>query len=110
MNWLKRKIVKWLLPSGIIVRLRGRKRLIGGISLILWALIYALPEFCLAEACTQATDISRQVQDLLLSYDLKLDEVLLKGGSGLTVVGLIDRVLKYKPSDTAQKVAKKVKL
>jgi hypothetical protein len=76
--------------SGIVKFLEGKKTWLGMISLVLWAMIYAIP--VIHPQWAFVADWARNIQHLLASIGLPLDDGLLTGGMGLTIIGLLDKV------------------
>lgn len=95
---IRETIIKWLIPSEWIKWLKGRKRLLGLISLALWAVIYAVPQ--VYPDLAYLAPIALKVQEFLVGLGLQLNQELLVGGAAVTVIGLVDWVVKHLISDT----------
>lgn len=111
---IKNKIFGWLFPSKWIEALQGKKRILGALSLTLWAILFAIPQFCVAEGCIMLGEYTKQAHDILSAAGIELDDTLFNAGAGLTVIGLIDRILGYWVTDKTkaglEKIEKVIKL
>lgn len=72
---------------------RGKKTVLGAISLLLWVAIYAIP--AVKPELAYVADAGKLVKEFLEGAGLSLDKELLGAGLGLTVVGLVDKVRRY---------------
>ena len=89
------RVLKWLIPSKWVEWLNGRKRILGLISLALWAIIYVVPAVCTTSVCSILATVGVQVHAFLVSLGIDLDSTLLDVGTGLTVIGLIDWIVDH---------------
>jgi hypothetical protein len=103
---LKTKILALLLPSNVIEGLKGKKRLIGIIALLLYVAIYVVPT--LFPNLAYIVPIAQKIVDLFTQLGIPLDDTLINAGAGLTVIGLIDWVAKHILSDGLINVLKKL--
>lgn len=71
----------------------GKKSVMGGISLALWVVIYAVP--AVRPDLAYLSALGLQAQEFLQSAGLPLDTELLASGVTLTVIGLADKVRRY---------------
>ena len=76
--------------SAIVKFLEGKKTWLGMISLVLWAMIYAVP--VIHPQWAFVADWARNIQHRLSSIGLPLDDGLLTGGMSLTLIGLLDKL------------------
>lgn len=91
MNWLKTLVVEKLL-GGVVDWLNGKKTAIGALTLLVWTWAYVVPVLY-----PGAAGIIPFVQTIVdaLSHAGVLDQELLAAGTGLTVVGLVHKAVKY---------------
>ena len=94
---IKSTLIKWLLLSEWMEWLKGKKRILGVVSLLLYAAIYVVPELWpeLAYISPIAANIAKQ----LASLGIPLDTTLSGAGIGLTVLGFLDWIAKHIISD-----------
>lgn len=86
------------LADGLIEKLKGKKTLLGLIALVLWFLIYGVPIYF--PQYVWLADIALKIQAYLQSAGIILDDSLLTGGAGVTVIGLIDKIRRiFYPDD-----------
>jgi len=93
MSWLKDKITSLVvdnLVGKVAAWLTGKKTIIGAISLLLWAVIYASP--IVFPQYGWIVPLATHVRDALQSAGVNLDTSLFSTGVGFTVVGLIDKL------------------
>ena len=99
---IKDKIRNWLFGKYLVQvqeYLKGKKTLIGAISLLLWVCIYAIPAF--TPQYSFLTVAATQIRDALTSSGIVLDNSLFNTGVGFTVVGLIGKIISFfKKEDT----------
>lgn len=97
MSWISDKLNKFILER-VVNRaanwLKGKKTVIGAISLLLWAVIYAAP--IVFPQYAFIVPIAEQVRDALKAAGVDLDGSLFSAGVGFTVVGLIDKLRKLR--------------
>jgi hypothetical protein len=98
---IRTKLASWFVPSNWVEWLKTKKRLVGGVSLLVWVLLYAIP--VLNPAWTTAAEIGRQLAALFNYLGIPLDATLLEGGAGLTVIGWVDWLLDYAPTNLTKK-------
>lgn len=106
MNRLKAFLVKSLIPSNWIDWLLGRKRVLGVISLALWAAIYGVPAVYPEMGWMAETGL--KMQGALEALGANFEGSLVTAGAGLTVVGLVDWILDHMPSRILSGALKKV--
>ena len=94
---MRKLILKYLLPSEWVEALKGNKRLLGVISLLLWIAIYAVPT--VKPEWAIVAEYARRVQDFLSGIGISLDNELLVAGAGLTLIGAIDWIYDHVISD-----------
>ena len=95
------KLASWFIPSNWIDKLKTNKRLVGGLSFFIWALLYAPsvnPEWAAAAQAGKA------LMDLFQHIGINLDATLFDAGAGFTLVGWLDWLLNYGPSNVTKKV------
>jgi hypothetical protein len=107
---LKNKLIAKMIPSNLLEWLKGKKSLIGGISLALWFVAYGLPLFCANPICLTIGEYSIQLRQILESSGIPIDSALFDAGAGLTVYGLLDKISKYFITDKVIEGLKTVKL
>lgn len=101
---MRNLILKYLLPSNWIEWLKGNKRVLGVISLVLWICIYAIP--AVKPEWAFVAGYATQLQDLLASLGIVLDNELLLAGSALTLIGAIDWIYDHVISDVLIRLLK----
>lgn len=74
----------------LIKLLKGKKTVIGAISMLLWLVVYGVPVFF--PQYSFLVEIALKIQAFLLSYGIELDSELLGAGAGITVIGLLDKL------------------
>jgi len=97
-DWLKEKAIGLLIPTNWIEWLKGKKTVLGAISFLLWFLIYALP--AVRPDLIEVAALARQLQVYLAGLGIDINGFI-EAGAGLTVVGLLDKLLAYLPSKAA---------
>lgn len=97
-TWLKEKTIGLLIPTNWVEWLKGKKTVLGAISLVLWALIYALP--AIRPDLAEVAQLALKLQAYLTAAGLDVN-TFLGAGTGLTVIGLLDKLLAHLPSKAA---------
>jgi len=108
MNAIKTMLLKLITPSGWVDALKGKKRLLGVVALILWVVIYLVPQ--VAPQYAWLANVGIQAQQVLYSLGINLDSTLLDGGAAITVIGLIDWLFKHVISDAVSKALKAIRI
>lgn len=103
---MKKLLLKYLLPSNWIEALKGNKRLLGVLSLVLWVCIYAIP--AVKPEWAFIAGYATQIQEFLASLGIALNNELLVAGATLTVVGAVDWLYDHVISDLLVKVLKAI--
>lgn len=91
---IKDRIRNWLFGKYLVQiqeYLKGKKTLIGAISLLLWVCIYAVPAF--TPQYSFLTVAATQIRDALNSSGIVLDNSLFNTGVGFTVIGLLGKIM-----------------
>ena len=103
---LKSWALRMLLPSNWVEWLKGKKRLLGVLSLVIWFCLYAAPTI-FPQAQVLLGPI-QAIRNFLAAAGIQLDASLFNAGAGLTVVGLCDWVAKHIISDAIASLLKKL--
>lgn len=74
----------------LIELLKGKKTIIGAVSMLLWFVIYGVP--ILFPEYLFLVDIAMKLQEWLLAVGVELDKEFLAMGAGITAIGLLDKV------------------
>ncbi len=93
MSWLKK--LRMLISfkdhaDKLIALLKGKKTVIGAVSMLLWFVIYGVPVFF--PQYSFLVEIALKIQEFLASYGMELDTELLGAGAGITAIGLLDKL------------------
>lgn len=86
------RIIEWLLENRLVKWLDGKKTILGAIQLVLWVLIYGVP--VVAPQYAYIAELGLWIQGLLQSAGLDIGGELLGAGTGLTIIGLLDKIRK----------------
>lgn len=89
---IKETVLKWLIPSNIVEKVKGSKLYMGLVLLTLWAAIYAVPAVCTSTACVAVAAFGHQAQVFIVSLGINVSSEMLDIGSILALLGVADKI------------------
>lgn len=91
------KMLAWFIPSELVEWLKGNKRLLGFIQLVLWLMIFGLP--AVKPEWAFLAEIGKEIQALLISLGIDIGDELFISGQAFSIIGLFDYLVKHGLSD-----------
>lgn len=95
-SWAQ-KLILGRAIAPVVSYLKGKKTAIGAVSLLLWIAIYAMPAF--GPNYNWVVQAGTTIRDTLQSNGIVLDNSLFNVGTGMTVIGLVGKVMDFLKKD-----------
>lgn len=92
-GWVRKAVGLKLVADVVIGKLRGKKTILGALTLLFWFGIYAVP--VLFPEYAYIVEPLKNIKEFLESYGLVIGDPMFELGAGVTVIGLMDKLQRF---------------